>query len=245
MTDELDCAFDFMCRGDMAGDSIVRSAVGTAVRSSRLPLRQDSNYLLVGSTDASATELGDELARLQLKVLVVRDGSSGDRLAPGFSELGWQTHSHVVMVHRHAAKKAVDTSIVREVDEGTLRTLRRSTILAAPWGSEELAEQLLHAKVLIAERLETHFLAVLAGGRVAACADLYVGGAEAQVEDVQTLEEHRNRGFASALVLDAVRRAREGGATFVFLVAHQTDWPWKLYERLGFVTVGRYYKFFS
>ncbi len=245
MSDELARAFDFMARGDMAGDSTVPSRFGIAVRSSRLPLRQDSNYLLVGATDASAAELGDELARLHLRVLVVLDESTGNRLADGFSELGWQTHRHVVMAYRGGATKTADLSLVSEVEEATLRPLRRRTILAAPWGSEELAEQLLHAKVLIAERVDTHFLAVLADGQVAAYADLYVDDSTAQVEDVQTLEGHRNRGFASALVLEAVRRAHEAGATFVFLVAHESDWPWTLYERLGFETVGRYCKFFT
>jgi ribosomal protein S18 acetylase RimI-like enzyme len=149
------------------------------------------------------------------------------------------------MAYRGNATKTADLSLVTEVAAATLRPVRRQTILAAPWGSEELAEQLLQAKILIAERVDTYFLAVLAHGQVAAYADLYVGDGTAQVEDVQTLEEHRNRGFASALVLDAVRRAHEAGATFVFLVAHESDWPWMLYERLGFEIVGRYRKFFT
>ncbi len=82
-------------------------------------------------------------------------------------------------------------------------------------------------------------------GVVAAYADLYLDGDTGRVEDVQTVEEHRNRGFASALVVDAVRRAHEAGASFVFLVAHEDDWPRELYGRLGFETVGRYVKFFT
>ena len=244
MSDELTRAFDFMARGDMAGDSFVPSRFGTAVRSSRLPLRQDSNYLLVAATDATVEELRNELDRVQVRVLVVRDGDSGARLAHGFSTLGWQAHRQVVMAYRGDATKAADTSIVSEVGEAALRPLRRETILAAPWGSEELAEQLLDAKLLIAERLETHFLAVLEDGVVAAYADLYLDGDTAQVEDVQTVEEHRNHGFASALVVDAVRRAHEAGASFVFLVAREDDWPRELYGRLGFETIGRYFKFF-
>jgi ribosomal protein S18 acetylase RimI-like enzyme len=245
MSDELTRAFAFMARGDMAGDSLMPSQFGTAVRSSRLPLRQDSNYLLVGATDASAEELRDELARVQGRVLIVRDGDSGARLAHDFSALGWQTQGQIVMAYRGGATRTADTSLVTEVGEATLRPLRRETILAAPWGSEALVEQLLDAKLVIAERLETHFLAVLDDGVVAAYADLYLDGDTGQVEDVQTVEAHRNRGFASALVVDAVRRAHEAGASFVFLVAHEDDWPRELYGRLGFETVGRYFKFFT
>ncbi len=245
MADEVDRAFDFMARGDMAGDSTEQTRFGTAVRSSQLPLRHDSNFLLVASTDASADDLRGELDRLRLPLVIVRDERAGERLATGFAQLGWQTHRHVVMAYRGGETKTVDTSLVREVGEATLRPLRQRTILAAPWGSPELAEQFLRAKVLIAERLDTRFLAVQADGEVAAYADLYIDGDTAQIEDIHTVEEHRNRGFASALVAYGVRKAREAGATFVFLVADEADWPWKLYERLGFVVIGRYYKFFT
>ena len=245
MVDELDRAFDFMACGDMAGDSTEPSRFGTAVRSSRVPMRQDSNYLLVGSSDASAAELVAELVDLRLRVVVVRDEATCRRLEDGFAELGWQSHHHVVMAHRGGGTKPADTSIAVDVAEATLRPVRRRAILAAPRGNQELAEQLLHAKRLIAERLDTCFFAVLVNGEVAACADLYLGGDTGQIEDVLTVEEHRNRGFASALVVRAVEEARRAGATFVFLVAHETDWPWKLYERLGFETIGRYYKFFT
>jgi ribosomal protein S18 acetylase RimI-like enzyme len=244
MADDLGRAFALMARGDMAGDSTAATRFGTAVRSSDLPLRQDSNYLLVDSADASATDLADELAQLGLRVAVVRDERTGERLAAGFARLGWQMHRHVVMTYRGGATKKADTSLVREVDEATLRPVRRRMVLAAPWGSEELAEQLLRAKLVIAQRLDTRFLAVLADGEVAACADLYVDGDAAQIEDVLTVEKHRNRGFASGLVVYAVREAQQAGATFVFLVAKKTDWPWKLYQRLGFETVGCYCKFF-
>jgi ribosomal protein S18 acetylase RimI-like enzyme len=245
MVDELARAFAFMARGDMAGDSTELSRFGTTMRSSRVPMRQDSNYLLVGTSDASAAELAAELVDLGLRVVVVRDEATGRRLADEFEELGWQSHRHVVMAHRGGATKPADASIAVEVGEATLRPVRRRAILAAPWGGEELAEQLVRAKLLISERVDTHFFAVLADGEVAACADLYLDGDTGQIEDVLTLEEHRNRGLASALVVRTVDEARRAGATLVFLVAHETDWPWRLYERLGFETIGRYYKFFA
>jgi ribosomal protein S18 acetylase RimI-like enzyme len=81
-------------------------------------------------------------------------------------------------------------------------------------------------------------------GEVVSYADLYQDGADAQVEDVGTLDEHRGRGYASAVVLAAIEASRRDGAELVFLVADANDWPQELYRRLGFETVGNYTKFF-
>lgn len=238
-------AFAFMARGDMAGTDVVETPLGTAVSSTETPLRQDSNYLLVDSTDAPASELAAALHRLKLRAVVVKDEETGQQLADGFRAMGWQVHHHVVMVQRRAREKQVDTSVTTEVAEAALRVYRRTGILAAPWGSAELAEQIVRAKQLIGERMTARFFTVLNDGRPVAVTELYQDGAEAQVEDVVTLESHRNRGYASALVVRATEEARAAGASFVFLVAHADDWPRLLYERLGFETVGFYYKFFA
>jgi predicted GNAT family acetyltransferase len=75
-------------------------------------------------------------------------------------------------------------------------------------------------------------------------ADLYVAQGVGQVEDVATKEEHRGKGYASAVVLRAAEEARAEGADLVFLVADGDDWPKELYGKLGFDTVGRLTKFF-
>ena len=65
----------------------------------------------------------------------------------------------------------------------------------------------------------------------------------AEIDDVLTLPDHRGRGYASALVLDAVHRAHSAGADLVFLEAAEDDWPQHLYVRLGFETVGRIHEY--
>jgi ribosomal protein S18 acetylase RimI-like enzyme len=52
------------------------------------------------------------------------------------------------------------------------------------------------------------------------------------------LPEHRQHGYASAVVLRAVHEARAAGARLVFLVADAEDWPKELYRRLGFEEIG-------
>jgi len=80
---------------------------------------------------------------------------------------------------------------------------------------------------------------------IVAWTDLYIGEDVAQVEDVATLEEHRGKGYATAVVLRAVDEARNAGADLVYLVADEEDWPKEWYQRLGFDTVGRIYKFIA
>ena len=93
--------------------------------------------------------------------------------------------------------------------------------------------------------MTARFFGVLVDGEVVSYADLYVDGADAQVEDVGTLPEHRGKGYATAVILEAIEQARASGADFVFLVADAEDWPKELYGKLGFDELGHYTKFFA
>lgn len=131
-----------------------------------------------------------------------------------------------------------------EVREADLRPGRTAEILRFPWGSEEVARQLMDAKALLGERATTRFFGVRVDGEIVSWADLYLAQGVGQVEDVATKEEHRGKGYATAVVLRAAAEARAAGADLVFLVADADDWPKELYARLGFDTVGRLTKFF-
>jgi ribosomal protein S18 acetylase RimI-like enzyme len=244
MSDELARAFEFMTLADMFGTVIEPSPFGTAVRSPELPMRQDSNYLLVDHTDAPAYALAEETKRLRLRAVFVPDEETGLRLEGEFAALSWKTHRGVLMAHHRSPHRAAGDVVVTEVGEGDLRPLRRLVTLSYPWGTPELAEQRLRGKVMISQRVETHFFAVLVSGEVAAYTDLYVGDGIAQIEDVYTVERYRRRGYASALVLRGLEEARRADAALVFLAADADDWPKELYGRLGFDVIGRYTKFF-
>jgi N-acetylglutamate synthase-like GNAT family acetyltransferase len=245
---DLERALDFLARADMAGSRTEPFRFGTAVLTPELPLRYDSNYLVVESLPdgVSAAELADEAERVQgsaglgHRLLFFRDAALGKRLAPDFAGLGWEEQRHVVMVHRRRSERRTDITIVREVAESDLRPAREAVIRTYPWGTPEVAEQLLDAKRLIA--VEARFFAVVVGGSVATYADLYLEGDVAQIEDVATVPERRGRGYASAIVLRVAAEARAAGAELVFLVADAGDWPKELYRRLGFDEVGEYVK---
>ena len=241
---DFDRAFDFMTSADMAGSRTEPFRFGTAVFTPERPLRYDSNYLLVNRVPDGVTagELAEEAERMQgaaglsHRLLLFRDAGLGARLAPKLEASGWRYERHVLMAHRRAAERDVDMSIVTEVTADMIRPARERQIRSYPWGTPDVARQLLDAKTHIP--VETHFFAVLVNGGVASYADLYLAGDIAQVEDDATLPEHRERGYASAVVLRAVEHARSAGARLIFRVADAEDWPKELYRRLGFDEVG-------
>jgi ribosomal protein S18 acetylase RimI-like enzyme len=244
MADELARAYAFLARADMAGRRTEDSSVGTAVFDDALPKRLDSNFLRV-EREADAETVRSESERLGRRMIVVPDSKLGERLAPFFGERGWKVNRVVLMVQRREPERGADLSLVREVREEELRPARSRLNAGRPWGAPEVLEQLFAAKHSIGEKVDVRFFAVVVDGEVASYTDLYQDGAEAQVEDVGTLEEHRGRGYATSVVLAAIADARRKGAEFVFLVADKEDWPKELYRRLGFDELGYYVKFVS
>jgi len=75
-------------------------------------------------------------------------------------------------------------------------------------------------------------------GTLASLTKLWSDGTTAQIEDVYTAPEHRNRGFARAAVSHAARVGRGAVPGLVFIVADADDWPQQLYARIGFRPIG-------
>ena len=244
MDDDLPRAFGLIAAGDMGGTRTEASRFGLAVFDERVPLRYDSNYLLVDELPeaVSADDLVEEARRLDRRAVMLRHRPTGERLAPRFEALGWTIDRGLVMAHRREPARTADTGLVEEVDEAALRPARRRQLAVEPWATPAVVEQLLDAKLAVAQALTARFFAVRIGGEVAGYVDLYHDGRTAQIEDLATLEEHRGRGYASALVLHALQEARRAGCDLVFLVADADDWPKLLYGRLGFDELGRYVK---
>jgi ribosomal protein S18 acetylase RimI-like enzyme len=244
MRDELARAYAFLARGDMGGTRVEGSPFGTAVFTDELPRRLDGNYFRV-EHEAEPEELAAEARRLERPLIFVPDSNLGESLAPWFAEQGWRIDRHLVMAQLREPERTADLSLVRELEEEELRPARRLLLESYPWAKPEVIEQLFRAKALIGERVTARFFGVPLDGEVISYADLYVDGADAQIEDVGTLPEHRSRGYATAVVLAAAAAARNDGADFLFLVADAKDWPKELYRKLGFDELGHYTKFFA
>jgi len=244
MNSHLARAHAFLDRADMAGDRTKDSAVGTAVFDDAVPKRLDSNFLRV-EQHADPETVRTEAERLGRRMIHVPDSELGERLVPYFQERGWLVRRHVLMAQLREPEREADLSLVTEVDEPSLRPARHQVVTGQPWAAPEVMAQLFAGKELIGRRVRARYFAILADGEVVSYTDLYQDGADAQIEDVGTLHEHRERGYASAVVLAAIEVARAEGADFVFLVADLEDWPKELYRRLGFDELGYFVKFIA
>jgi ribosomal protein S18 acetylase RimI-like enzyme len=244
MADHLARAHAFLDRADMAGEREEPSAVGTAVYDELVPRRLDSNFLRVERGADPATVEG-EAVRLRRRMIHVPDSELGERLVPHFHEQGWLVRRHVLMAQLREPEREADLSLVTEVHEPSLRSARHQVVTGQPWAAPEVMAQLFAGKDLIGRRVTARYFAILVDGKVVSYTDLYQDGADAQIEDVGTLHEYRDRGYASAVVLGATAEARKEGAEFVFLVADLEDWPKELYRRLGFDELGYFVKFIA
>jgi predicted GNAT family acetyltransferase len=63
--------------------------------------------------------------------------------------------------------------------------------------------------------------------------------ASAWVEDVYTVPDARERGYARTLVTHATAIARSERKGLTFIIADDDDWPKNLYSRIGFERVGQ------
>jgi GNAT superfamily N-acetyltransferase len=248
---EFERAFALMDRLDeLTAERFEPTPFGPVVVHSRLNRVHDLNFLrAVQPGDATAEALAAEAERVQGTAGIahrrvnIRDDALRARLEPEFVRLGWQPERFVLMVLRREPDRPAEQE-VHEVDEPTMRPLWADTIRAEPHGKDErLVHQILEHRRDVCAAMPTHLFAAEADGRLVAHAELYSYEGVGQIEDVVTLEPYRGRGLARALVLRAADESRAAGNNLTFLVADADDWPRRLYERLGFQTIGRYGRF--
>jgi GNAT superfamily N-acetyltransferase len=108
---------------------------------------------------------------------------------------------------------------------------------------DDVSRQVVEHKRILAEAIPTRFFAVRVDGEIASYCELYSDGRTGQIENVLTLERHRNRGLARATVLHALDASRAAGHDLSFLLADADDWPKEFYEKLGFDEIGFIYDF--
>jgi RimJ/RimL family protein N-acetyltransferase/predicted GNAT family acetyltransferase len=212
-------------------------AHGVGFFSDSVPSVYDANYLVLdrlATADEHAAEAEALMERFHHRKVVAFDG--GRALARGFLERGWQPTTHLVMAHRRKPDRLVDTSSVRELTHTELAAVKHATMLAEPWGSVRLGEQLRVVRQRVGSSVSLRFFGAFADGQIAAYCELRSDGRTAQIEDVATLPAARGRGLGRAVVQFALE---EAGRTHdvVFLEALEDDWPRELYAKLGFDVV--------
>jgi GNAT superfamily N-acetyltransferase len=237
---------------DRAAGKRVPSPHGVGLLDPELPDVWSRNFMLAnpGLEHASAANLAAEADRMLGEIgarhrkVEVFDADAGDRLEPGFRDLGWNAECDVIMVARRDADRPVDTSIVDEVTVDDLLPAWTEGWLSDPDVlGRDVVRQLVESRRRLGGVVGTRFFAARVDGEVASYCELYSDGSTAQIENVLTLERFRNRGLARATVSRALEEAQHVGHNLIFLIADRGDWPRKLYEKLGFDEVGRIWEF--
>ena len=175
------------------------------------------------------------MGNLDHRRVVVDDAALAGRLEPGFPAHGWTVERHLVMEHRRPPETGRATPPAAEASPDELEPL---------WAELDRRRGFTLGKRAVVEAaVPTRYFGAYADGDPVSCCELYSRGGVGQIEDVTTLEEHRGRGLASAAVLAALDASLAEGNTLTFLLADADDWPYRLYERLGFETTGRRWQF--
>lgn len=224
---------------------------GTVFSHPRFDRVWDLNFLRIdGAPDVTAEELVGEAERVQgaaglaHRKVVVDDEELGAGLAPEFQRLGWQVARLLMMAHRRPpdrrSEEPADELSLAEAKLARERFLRQDPSIAK---NEISVEQLRDQAEVVVDAGRARFFGARVDGDVASMCELYSDGSTAQIEAVITLEEHRGRGLARAVILRALDEANRGRHDFVFLLADEDDWPKHLYTKLGFDETGRAYDF--
>jgi len=206
------------------------------------------NYLEVHSTDLHAAEL----AVLAEQVLAPRgiehrdvvpvDPAHADGLVPGFEALeGWEVWRSLYMIL--AREPARVAGPAKEVPRTAVESVRRAVAEDDPDFTKPAVEQRLMRDARLGAAGNGRWFAAPPDGPPGASCVLYEQNGIGQVETVVTTRDRRGQGLASAVVTEAARASRQAGHELTFIVADADDWPWKLYERLGFDRVGEFCSF--
>lgn len=235
---------------------VTETAGGFAVCSPAYAASYDHNKIVfTGAVEPAqalrTTETVLASAGCDHRLAAFHDDEAGRACAPLFTAAGYTHQAEVIMyANGDEPSRCADPGIpVVPVGADALRTWAlRDWLAMLPAASQVAIDQLVDRRTATMLAAETvTFLAVRAPSTdaetIAARADLYISGTTAQIEDLVTDASYRNRGYATAIVAEALRRAGAAGCDLVFLVADAEDWPARLYRRLGFAPAGRTHTF--
>jgi len=218
---------------------------GVAFLNGTFSQRYDSNLLWIDDpADAPAERWLAEADRIlgsrgyRHRKVVVPDPDAQRRLEAGFADHGYAVDRAVLMVQRAGPERSFDLSSVEEVSFEEARPLLEAIARRQPWSNgADVVRELTGFRAMVARDQGTRVFATRVDGELVGCCELHVQGDAAEIDAVDTMEEFRNRGLASAFVLAAAAAARDAGAPWVHLWADAEDWPQHWYGRLGFVPV--------
>jgi GNAT superfamily N-acetyltransferase len=211
------------------------------------------NYMELDSDDVDAHELAVIADRelggrgLAHRLIRPRGPERAAALETGFREIGWDIDLSLFMVLRREPDRT--TSQSAEVPRDRIEIVRRAVaeddpdFRSDPDFTGRAIRQSLARDARVDPIANARWFAAPANGEPGASCVLYERDGIGQVETVGTRPEFRGRGLATAVVMAAAEASRQAGHRTTFIVADAEDWPWKLYEKLGFDPVGEHRAF--
>lgn len=246
-TTELERIWDFGHRVMQASASeVVPVRGGFAVLTSDFPNSYEHNCLVIQSLQTPELILAEADrvlggAGLEHRSIEVEIADLDPAWLAVFQRHGYQVERNLVMVLRWPPERTGTTAVARVPYSELMPAVAANWRRLLPRASQDSIRQLVERRSTTHRACQVTHHAVVVDGRFVARCDLYRIAPIAQVESVETDPEWRNRGYATAVVLDAVALARSSGCELIFLMADQDDWPQRLYRRLGFEPVGAGY----
>lgn len=240
--DIVDFLVGFACR---QATDVVEVPGGVAVRHREFPASYNNNRLLITepADPAAVLAAADEVMHdLDYRVIVFLDDEAGASFEPAAREAGYEPHPLVAMRFEGETPPAPEIPVEILDVETMIEALRREWRTDEPGLPEDEVEQLA---TRVRERRkgagEVRFLGVIRDGEPVSWTDFYRHNGIAQIEYVKTRPDHRGHGYSTAILCEALRRAK--ACDTVFLFADAADWPQNWYGRLGFAPVGRFHEF--
>ena len=176
---------------------------------------------------------------------VSADDALGERLAPDMVSAGYE-HERIVTMSYVGTDVGPPVHAVHAVSAEVMRpAILRDWRIAIEDASEETYRQLADREELYSLGADITALVVYEGSEIAAHAYLYLDRVDevAQFENLVTNKHYQGRGYAKALLFDALSRGREAGAELSILTADLDDWVHEWYVRVGYVEIGRTHHF--
>jgi GNAT superfamily N-acetyltransferase len=219
-------------------DTVVDLPFGRVLTTPSLPFIYSLNTVEVRGAGATPDAIRAAMPDVPRPSVFVVDEASQEALRPMVD--GWSLDDELTMVLGDAPEPP-PRGRVREAAPEEIAALDRLW-MEDEFGHEgpDVVEQML---TLLQRQLSVRGTRAFCSPDCDAMTLLWHEGDTAQLEDVYTRPEARNRGHARALVSHAAALARAEGFTTIFLVADAVATPRQLYEKLGFVGAHRALRF--
>ena len=228
---------------------VIELGWGYAVLQADFPLSEYHNRVAVTAAAPAVDIVGStddifEGAGLRHRYISVDEGL-GKWLTYEFVAAGYDHETIVTMIYRGDEPDAPEHPVLAVTDEELRPAIIRDWRVTIPGATDEHLAQLADRQTLYTRGADVKRLVVYDGAEIAASAHLYVDRIDnvVQFENLVTHADYQGRGYAGALIREALRLGRDADAELSVLTTDHESWTREWYERIGYVEAGRTHHF--